>query len=366
MRKQDLRFLYGMVVCCLAIVAGGSAGAQPDGGAAREAIQGAPRATFQIEPSAEALFRRPPAAVDELAAPFEPDALDGPGDLTSCTGIPPGGFGAATNRHFYYLSEVGGCANLACFLNEVNTSYHAFGTLVIDQQCTVRQTLRMPARFTLAGVGMGGQGTLVFTDLPDQASAIRFDDVLATGGNSESTIRDLAIYGDFAGGANTVAGLNVSGSNIVRISNVRVSGFSLGLYGEEAYSVLVQHSNISANDINVAIAENSNSWRLRDSVLSQASSWSIYVRGPANDHLISGNRFESSVEGAIRLETYGAMVMNNRFESNGGVGVLVTANGESSRIIGNIFSSDTIIDQGMDTLCLGSIIPGPLPLCEQP
>ncbi len=290
--------------------------------------------------------------------------IAGPGSLTSCQGIPPGGFSGVTNERYYYLSEVGGCKNLVCFLNAVDGTVHDYATLVIDQRCTVRQTLRLPSRFTLAGVGMGGEGGLVFDGLPDQASAIQVDDAVGSFENSESTIRDLSIWGDFAGGVDTVAGINVSGGNIVRIDSVRVSGFSLGLYGRDAYSVLVQHSNFSSNDINVAIGDNGNGWRLRDSVFSQAGSWSAWVLGPANDHLFSGNRFEGSVDGAIRLETYGTMVMNNRFESNGGVGVLVAPTGESSRIFGNIFSSDTVDDQGLDTFCQGNIIPGPPLACE--
>ena len=135
---------------------------------------------------------------------------------------PAEGFPGVTNNRYYFLSEVGGCPNLPCFLNEVAGTPHSNATLIIDQQCTLFHTLRLPSRFTLAGVGMAGEGSLVFEGISAASSAIILEDAIAQGGNSETTIRDLAIWGDFAGDpAQTVAGLNVSGGNIVRINNVR-------------------------------------------------------------------------------------------------------------------------------------------------
>ncbi len=298
------------------------------------------------------------------------EAAATPPDLPLSAGLPCApdeGFPGVTNDRYYFLSEVGGCPNLPCFLNEVAGTAHSNATLVIDQQCTLFHTLRIPSRFTLAGVGMAGEGSLVFEGISANSSAIIVEDAIAQGGNSETTIRDLAIFGDFAGDpAQTVAGLNVSGGNIVRISNVRVSGFTLGIYGEQAFSVLISDSNVSANDINVALATDTNHWRIRDSVMSQANEWSVYILGPANDQVISGTRFEGSQQGAVRLGSYGAVLMNNRFESNndgageGSIGVRVDSGAQRTRIISNIFSTDTVVDQGEDTVCLANIFEGVL------
>ena len=68
----------------------------------------------------------------------------------------------------------------------------------------------------------------------------------------------------------------------------------------------------------------------------------------------------------MRLGSYGAMLMNNRFESNndgaGGpsIGVQVDPGAQRTRIISNIFSTDTVVDQGEDTVCLANIFEGTL------
>ena len=130
--------------------------------------------------------------------------------------------------------------------------------------------------------------------------------------------------------------------------------------------MLVSDSNVSANDVNVALAEETNHWRIQNSVMSQANEWSVYVLGPANDQVISGTRFEGSQQGAVRLGSYGAVLMNNRFESNNdgageaSIGVLVDSDAQRTRIISNIFSTDTVFDQGEDTVCLANIFEGAL------
>lgn len=59
----------------------------------------------------------------------------------------------------------------------------------------VRQTLTLPNRFTLAGVGPDGEGSLSFEDLPDGASALRFASA-AGSAIRMTTIRDIRISGE--------------------------------------------------------------------------------------------------------------------------------------------------------------------------
>ena len=135
------------------------------------------------------------------------------------------------------------------------------------------------------------------------------------------------------------------------------SDFSIGVFGREAFSIYIDHSNISLNTYNVAMSEGTTNWRLRDSVMNQAGAWSVRIAPPSNDHLISGVRFEGSGQGALLLGSYGTMLMNNRFESNGGFGdgILVTSLAQQTRILANLFSSDSVVDQGEGTECAFNI-----------
>lgn len=301
-------------------------------------------------------------------AGFDPVAMDGVGDvITSCVGIPPGGFSGVTNDRFYFLSEVGGCENLPCFLAEVENSEHANGTLIIDQVCTLSQPIRIPPRFTLAGVGANGEGALVFDDLPDNTPAIRVKPVVFQNGQSHDVIRDLNIV--FTGTSLWTAGISVSQGNIVNIENVRVSGFAIGLYGAHAYSIQVEDSVFYDNAFNLVLHEGAMHWRVRDSVIGQAL-YGVKVFGPAdgpglwgNDHVFEGSRFEGSLLGAMRLGSYGTVVMNNRFESNGPNGVVVAPQATGTRVIANIFSTDVVHDGGTDTMC-GFNIGLPHPDCS--
>ncbi|MGH2901186.1 MAG: hypothetical protein ACRDMZ_21090, partial [Solirubrobacteraceae bacterium] len=131
------------------------------------------------------------------------------GDLTSCPTVPPPA-AELTSNGFYFLTQIlppgipdtsAKCGHaLACFLgtmvahqvNPINPpSLYSEATLVIDRQCVVNQTLTLPDRFVLAGVGTEGRGVLAF-DLPDGAVALRF--APSTGAPQRFvTIRDLNI-----------------------------------------------------------------------------------------------------------------------------------------------------------------------------
>lgn len=152
--------------------------------------------------------------------------------ITNCPPNPPDGFPDATSQRFYYLSQIVGngipaaspeCGTaLACFLSHIVAhqedpdnnppQVHSHATLVVDRHCVVNQTLTLPNRFTLAGVGPNGEGSLSFEDLPDGASALRFvpagDLAIRMG-----TIRDISISGEAS--CCGQVGINVANSQFV-------------------------------------------------------------------------------------------------------------------------------------------------------
>ena len=153
----------------------------------------------------------------------------------------------------------------------------------------------------------------------------------------------------------------------VTLNRVRLAGFHFGLQGRNAYSIWINQSNISTNNYNLVLRDVANSWRIRDSIISQANSWGIYVSS-SNDVLIDGNRFESNAQGAVLVDSYSTVVTHNRFELNGASAqneaIRVTPAGQDTRILANLFSSSEVTDLGMDTQCAFNI--GPPLTCAAP
>jgi hypothetical protein len=273
------------------------------------------------------------------------------GDLASCPVIPGGGLPGLTNGHYYFLSEIGGCAQLACFLKQVPTSVHAYSTLVVDQACTgasaIKETLVLPDRFTLAGVGIDGAGVLGF-DLPDNVPAIRFKDSLDVA-NRMATIRDLNLAGSCCG----QVGIDVSNSQFVYVKNVRLQNFAFGLFGDNAFSIFVDQSSVHNNAFNIVMGDNTTSWRVRDSVASQGL-MGIQMSATARGHVVSGGRVEANWGPGIRIDGAMNVVDNTWFEGNGTFfgthyGIWVTSQGQKTRILANLFSSQLIGDDGAET-----------------
>lgn len=251
-----------------------------------------------------------------------------------------------TGPAYCFLSEVGGCANLSAFLAAHQPSFPV--TLVIDEQCVLAQPLVLPGRITLAGVGRDGNGELLFPNIGLNEAAISI-----APGQGHVQIRDLLIRNNAP--VPRGIGLNLDGNSLITLDEVRIDGFHIGVSGRQAYSVLIDKSNISGNRYNLYLRQEANTWRIRDTVLNQALAWGIVVRGPNNDVLIDGNRLESNQLGAIQVYSFGTVVTHNRFESNGTAaqheGVSVRASAQDTRVLTNYFSSDIITDAGTATRC---------------
>lgn len=255
-------------------------------------------------------------------------------------------------------SRVAGVCNNAAAVQAIIFELGQTGTLIVDKTCTLSAGLRLPSRFTLKGLGLGSGGVLAFTH---DGIGISLCQEAPRG---YVTIAELDLYGPNAPGLSTAPhsiGIAIANQNIVTISGVRVSDFYTGIKGTASYSVFIERSNISNNrDDNINIGYDSNGWRIRDGLVSQAGAWGINVLGPgdaspigiansSNDLLVDGVRMESNYRGAIRTDAYATRIINSRFESNGlgsfavpHRGILIDSDAANARILTNYFSSDCI------------------------
>ncbi|MDR4515614.1 right-handed parallel beta-helix repeat-containing protein [Nitrosomonas sp.] len=190
------------------------------------------------------------------------------------------------------------------------------------------------------------------------------------------TISDLDLYGSNpAAAADSVivapnaVGIDLFNQHIVYINNVRVSDFVTGIHGRQSYSVYITGSNISDNrGDNIRVDYDANSWRIRDSIISQAGGWGINVYGPgdatplgkinsSNDLLLDGLRLERNQRGAVRFIAYGSRLINSRLEGNGKLSfsypyraILVDKHATETRILTNYFSGNCVQDHGIGTI----------------
>lgn len=257
-----------------------------------------------------------------------------------------------TGPAYCFLSEVGGCDNLPAFLAAHQPIFPV--TLVIDEQCSkpFSQTLVLPGRMTLAGVGRDGEGALLFENL-----ALNMPAIAVAPGQGNLQIRDLLIR--YVSAVPRGIGLRLNGNHLISMNGVRIDRFNVGVQGTDSYSIVINQSNISDNRTNLILGNQANSWRVRDSILGRALGWSVVVRGPNNDVLFDGNRLESNQLGGFQLFTLGTVLANNRLEFNGQAGawhgVEVRPGAQETRILSNIFSTDIIDDAGAATRCAFNI-----------
>jgi hypothetical protein len=288
-------------------------------------------------------------------------------DFTICPAIPPPA-AELTSNGFYFLTQIlpAGIAStspscghaLGCFLgkmvaHQINPnnppSLYSEATLIIDRQCVVKQTLTLPDRFVLAGVGTEGRGVLAF-DLPDGAVALRFAPS-AGAPQRFSTIRDLNIV-NISQCCGHV-GINVSNSSFVNLERIRLHDFGFGVLGNTAFSIFVDKSAIHNNGFNVVIDDGSTAWRIRDTTMNQSGLFGVVIGGLAVGNFISGGRIESNPVAGIRVMGMQNVIETTWFEGNGigfgdhGIQVLSTA--DQTRILSNLFSSEDIADLGSNT-----------------
>lgn len=255
-------------------------------------------------------------------------------------------------------------AALACFLSQIVAAQvdpdnnpaqaHSHATLVVDRRCVLRQPLTLPDRFTLAGVGPDGEGSLSFEDLPDGASALRFAPA-AGPAIRMTTIRDIRISGEASGRV----GINVSHSQFVYVDRVRMSDFAFGVSGETAYSIFISNSNFHGNAFAVMMGEDTTTWRVCDSVLSQGLI-GVVIAATARGHVITGARIEANDVTGVFVNGSMNVIESSWFEGNGTLprwpspgpthhAIRITNLAQKTRVLSNVFSSQLIGDAGTET-----------------
>jgi len=275
---------------------------------------------------------------DNIARGGTPAPPPGLGIITSACHVFPQSL-VRTNDRFLFLTEIGGPPCLKPFLDKLiadNTSSpHWGGTLVIDQPVTLKEPIQLPSVFTLAGVGIHGEGRLLFEGDFGDTPAITFQEfdpkVLAFIG--KSVIRDLTISGPTV--ANKMRGIKIGTARYTddskdffenamgRFQFHRVHVANFGEYGMQGgmntYTTLIDHCELIGNGTNIQLIFQCNSWRIRDCFISGATSWGVDVgaeisvpdppdtsknpqSGVVSEMLISGCRFIGNKPGAIRIQ----------------------------------------------------------------
>lgn len=305
---------------------------------------------------------------DEIEANLR-DALPAP--IPACAPIPAGGFPGVTSRRFYYLSEIlppgiglnnPACgAWLGCFLDQVAGTVHDAATLVIDRQCVSRRTLVVPDRFVLAGVGIDGEGRLLF-DLPRAARALRFKPPVAVPVPiRHSQIRDLSIGNLHIDGQ---VGIDLSHSTLVNVESVRVSDFAFGIAGRVSYFNTIQGSNLSNNGVGIRQGFDTTTWQMRENGISFSRFVGIGFHDTTRASVVSGGVLESNGLAAIFLRGTGNIVQSTWFEGNGassgGFAIRVFPAAANSRILTSLFSNNDILDLSPSTSRCYNTAVGPL------
>jgi nitrous oxidase accessory protein NosD len=219
---------------------------------------------------------------------------------------------------------------------------------VIDRACRVERTLVVPDRFEIAGVGLDGSGSLIF-NLPDNARAMRFS-TAAGAAIRHSKIRDLSIGNLVCCGQ---TGIDLSNTSLVQLANLRISGFTRGIFGKVAYMTTINGSNLSNNGFGVVFGFDTTTWRIRDS----ASSFN-YLGGVAFDattrqSVISGGVFESNPWAGVDVSGFGNTIEGSWFEGNAVAilnrGLIIRSGTVATAVLTSTFSIDKISDGGTDT-----------------
>lgn len=309
----------------------------------------------------------PKTLTDELSRQAR-DHFPGPGDFGICPSIPPGGIPGVTNQRYYFLSEIlpGGIGldspacgfHLGCFLDQVAGTVHDTATLIIDRDCVSKRTLVVPDRFVLAGVGLDGAGRLVF-DLPDSARALRFKPAVGAA-IRHSQIRDLVIGNAQCCGQ---VGIDLSNSTLVQVDNVRIAGFAFGIFGQTAFMVSIDGSNLSNNGFGIVTGFDTTTWRMRENTIGFSGLVGISFDPTTRASLVSGGVLESNPFTAIVLRGIGNVIESSWFEGNGDLAgdfAIRISGSQNSRVLTSLFSDNDILDIGVGTKRCFNTAVGPL------
>ena len=363
---------------------------------------------------------RAPGVLAGAGAPQALNFLECPGDaefhaidpvpfvVPPAVGIPvcaPGSFGTYDDRgsKLLRLSEIVAGINrdptlpdidlrqpgtqdpLFCYLDQVaaeTAGGHgslAGGTLVVDREWRVNRPVRVPPFFTLAGVGLGGDGAIrpVRTFQGAAAVIVREDSV---DGAKRVVIRDLRIEPINTSfrerQTNLVAGIKFSGANDCYVRNVFVGGFSVGLFCSRAISNWVSNCTFDGNGHNIVFHRGNFNNHVRDCFIRGAECWGIRCFGAAdgpdpfdgllesngwgNDFKFIGCDIEDNAVGGILANGFATLIQGCRFENNGAFPydftILVRLG--ASPLGGPLIAGGPIYESSGEVKILGNVIAG--------
>ena len=310
------------------------------------------------DPMFKSIADSPTGLADALAG-IESSATDHFPAGPACPPIPATGYPNATTPRFYFLSQIlpagigvadPACGyHLGCFLDQVPADLnHAAATLVIDRACRVERTLVVPDRYEIAGVGLDGSGSLIF-NLPDGARAIRFATAVGAA-IRHSKIRDLSIGNLVCCGQ---TGIEISNSSLVQLANLRISGFTRGIFGRVSYLNTITGSNLSNNGFGVVFGFDTTTWRIRDSASSQNFLGGVAFDATTRQSVISGSVFEANPWAGVDVSGFGNTIEGSWFEGNAVPinhrGLIIRPGTRATAVLTSTFSIDKISDGGTDS-----------------
>lgn len=210
-------------------------------------------------------------------APRGPRGPTGPDDKAPlCLPFPL--HSSTTNWRVLYLREIGGPGCLKKFLdqviaqnNKLNSNPPAGCTLVIDQPVNLTGPITIPRNFVLSGTGIHSGGILVVPASVNLngGAVIRFQ------GGGSSVIRDIAVEAAFP----NASGFEVSqpGSfGHIYFDQVRIANFSKFSItaAKDAFSIFIHRCQfVGGGGTHIQIGPGSNTWRIRDCTIRDATNW---------------------------------------------------------------------------------------------
>lgn len=322
-------------------------------------------------------------------APREPGPQFGGGQV-ECAAFPLGDF--RTNDNFIFLREIlqtdgspadpteaGNClvewlADTASGVGqpEGQANGDGLGVLVIDQMVLLTQSIAIPPRMTIMGVGINGAGRLHFSGAlaTPAISFLQPSNVPPCW----TAIQDLAIeyVGDEAADGVYVDRLG----DIVYLRRVAMRGWSRAFVNGAGYSVIVEQSIFEDNDVHIDlptidkvqadITPDAPLWaaatatKIRECVFTGASGPAVRLQSPGvavggdingNSCLITGCAFTDNEYGVYVDRHQAATLIGNSFVGNSVTGVYVTSNAREARVIANYFDQgDRLAFEDVDEL----------------
>ena len=138
------------------------------------------------------------------------------------------------------------------------------GMLIVDRPYLNQQSLELPRRFRMIGMGFQGQAVVAFNEVTG-GSAITIGPG-AGAGKGWVEIENLDIEGPFDHNNNietSAKGIDLTNVHTVFLRNLTVRGFDVGIFGQTSFGVHVENCSVAVNRTdNYQLTRESHGWRI--------------------------------------------------------------------------------------------------------